>query len=88
MDRLELPGVTGSAVAAGVTPAELDPATTSESVLIFGSGTEGNGFEGVESFAASTETLAERSVTAFMASPLCGRGKSKRIVASNILLPQ
>src|SRR5580658_10423524 len=52
--RGALPGAIGSAVAPGATPAAFAFAAISASVLIFGSGTEGNAFEREESFAAST----------------------------------
>src|SRR5580692_11591406 len=72
--RGALPGAIGSAVRAGVTPAAFEPEAISASVLIFGSGTEGRALEREESFAASMETPAGRSTTAFTASPLCGKG--------------
>jgi hypothetical protein len=74
MARGALPGVIGSAAETGVIPAGFESAAISASLFIFGSGTEGSAFEREESLAASTETLAGRSVTAFIASPLCGKG--------------
>src|SRR4029077_1640905 len=84
MARGELPGTIGSAAGAGITGAELEASAISTSLLIFGSGTDGRTLAGVESLVASMETPAGRSTTVFATSPLCGKGLSKRIVASSI----
>src|SRR5277367_6841195 len=73
-DRGALPGSMGAAPEPGVKLAVFAGVATSASVLILGFGTDGSNFEEEDSFATSTETLAERSVTAFTVSPLCGKG--------------